>query len=184
MPEVVRALRIYETVVSARELATQKPAASAWRPFQLPVRCMLGGYRRSESFASVVQISRFLKKRLLANKPTLQALLPRLPPNPNPRSRIQTPFDPLLPLAFSFRTSTPSFAQVAVDALLSFAPWLFLCRRAHLHPQLSPIRSSRGRARSGQVPTLSCPPWIRGPIGLRACGGTGGGRTSLRLQEP
>lgn len=135
------------------------------------------GYRRSESLheSSIPPLS----KRLPVIKPTLQACVHDASQS---HVFIQMPSRHLL-LTFGLRTSTaysPSCAQAAVGSLPSLAPSLFLCLLAPLPLQLSPIHSSRGRARFGPVPTSSYPPSILGPIGLRACGGIGGERTNLR----
>lgn len=106
-------------------------------------------------------------------------------PSQFPYPLIQTPSSLVSLGLFLLRTSiigSPSCAQAAARSLLSIVPSLSLCLLAAPPLQLYPIHSSRGRARFGLVPTLSCPPSIQGPIGLHACDGIGGGRTILRWQ--
>ena len=142
------------------------------------------GYKKKRPLACIKSSISPLPKRLVC-KANLVSCLPRCFPIPASRSkRLQSH---VILTFFSFRTSiagSPSCAQAAAGSLPSLVPSLFLCLLGVLPRQLSRTHSSRGRARSGLGPTSSCRPSIQGPIALRACGGIGGERTSLRWQGP
>ena len=104
MPEVVRALGIYETIASARELATRKPAVCALR-LSAASAVYVGGIKEANPLHQSSKLFAISQKRLLAIKPTLQSFASKI--TSQSLIPIQTPLIRCLPDFFRSELRLP-----------------------------------------------------------------------------